>query len=131
MGGERKVVNIRIDEKPYRATKPVLKRYFGSVCAAIEPYLASIYSIATTTNLSETNGVIPSITVDIGNMNIRRHMRPRRKFLVETENLDVSCHYCEKLSVDKFEYVPCNETYDLCSFHADYLLKSGDWKVTS
>ena len=83
--GERKVVNIRIDEKLYKAVKPILKRYFGSVCGAIEPYLASIYSIATTNNWSNEGGVIPSITVDIGNLNIQRHMKARRKFVVEEE----------------------------------------------
>jgi len=88
-GGERKVVNIRIDEKLYKATKPFLKRYFGSVCGAIEPYLASIYSIATTNKLNGENGVIPSITVDINNINIRRHLKARRKFVVDEEDSDV------------------------------------------
>ena len=40
--GRRITVGIRIDENLYKAVKPVLIRYFGSVCAAIEPYLATI-----------------------------------------------------------------------------------------
>jgi len=102
-GGERKVVNIRIDEKLYKATKPILKRYFGSVCGAIEPYLASIYSIATTTKLDGENGVIPSITVDIGNMNIRRHLKPRRKMVIDESDVEVTvtCGHvdCQKVAV--------------------------------
>ena len=99
-GGERKVVCIRIDETLYKACKPVLKQYFGSVCAAIEPYLASIYSIATTTNFSEKSGVIPSITVDIGNLNVRRALKVRRKMVIEEEVTEV-------LSVEASKFLEC------------------------
>lgn len=119
-GGERKVVNIRIDEKLYKATKPILKRYFGSVCGAIEPYLASIYSIATNTKLDGENGVIPSITVDINNINIRRHLKARRKFVVE-EDFEASlvCEYvdCSEVAVGSGFWKNKKEPILLCAEH--------------
>ena len=130
--GNRKVVCIRLDEKLYKATKPLLKRYFGSVCAAIEPYLATIYSIATTTNLSPESGVIPRITVDVGNVNIRRHLKVRRKMVVEEEvSSFVQCAYCEDEAVTAVSWKGEGE-WPLCAFHLETLTaKDKRWKVTS
>lgn len=135
-GGERKVVNIRIDSNLYKATKPLLIRYFGSVCAAIEPYLASIYSVTTTNNFSEKNGVIPSITVDIGNLNITRHMKPRRKMVVDVNGdnngFDFGKCYvdgCGHVAVGKAVYVSTGMDYFVCQFHLDNYRKDSKWTV--
>jgi len=140
-GGERKVVNIRIDAKLYEAVKPVLKRYFGSVCGAIEPYLATIYSMATTNRLSGDSGVIPSITVDINELTIRRHLKVRRRFVLNEEEIPANIHgypklekcfdaFCGKLARGFLEYIPTGETWAVCEFHAEKLLReqSDKWR---
>jgi len=121
-GGSRDVASIRLDAKLYKATKPLLIQYFGSVCGAIEPYLASIHSIVTTKKFSEKGGVIPSITVDIGNMNITRHMKPRRKLTVDNVGNYVTsfpCYAdgCGREAVAMATYLSTGSPWKVCGIH--------------
>jgi len=68
----RVVIGVRVDEELYSAFKPVAKRYFGSVCRAIEAYMASVLAVA-------NEGVNFGETVRIENLHVERNLRPRRK----------------------------------------------------
>lgn len=99
-GGRRVVVGVRVDEKLYKAFKPVAMLFFGSVCRPIEAFMASVIS-------AQKVGVNPKMTMEIGKLVIERNIRSRRKLLVEetevTEKVmvTVTCGHvdCEKVAV--------------------------------
>lgn len=75
--GVRGVVSIRMNKALYSRFKPVARRYFGSVCRAVESYMAGVLTIA-------NSGVNFGNTVKIeGGLHIERNIRPRRKLVVE------------------------------------------------
>ena len=125
--GARKVWSVRVDETLLKQAKPVLKAKFGSECRGVETWLAGLVA---TTKGEQLDGVYPSNTVEIGELNIIRALRPRRK--VEVDNgdsgLEERCRFCAKPAVDKFQYSPSEKVYDLCSFHAELMLSSGNWR---
>jgi len=92
-GGERKVTGIRIDNKLYKAFKPVARRVFGSVCRPVEALMATILAM-------QQNEVNFGNTIHIDKQFIVRNIRPRRK--MDWEAADVGfevtgvCGYCEK-----------------------------------
>ena len=119
-GNKRIVVGIRIDEKLYKAFKPVAKRVFGSTCRAIEAYMVSILA----TQKADVN--ICS-TVKIEKIVIERNLRARRALVVEKPN---ECGYanCHNIAVGSGIYRGDRE-FQLCEKHLAEAKVSSDWKV--
>ena len=72
-GGERGKVTIHMDKDLYKAFKPFAKRYFGSVCCAIEGYMAGILGAI------ENSEVYLGNSVAINDFHVHRNLRERRR----------------------------------------------------
>ena len=72
-GGTRKVIGIRCDENLYNAFKPVAKARFGSVCCAMEGFMAGILGALENSEVNFSN------TVNINDLHVHRNLRARRR----------------------------------------------------
>lgn len=131
-GGRRKVVGIRIDEKLYKAVKPILLGVFGSVCRPVESLFATIYSCYNNKNLEVDGGVNPSLTIKIENMNIQRNLRSRRRLIVEeetevTETKTITCSWCHKPAVAVVKNEATGESHYACEFHKGLVETQPSW----
>lgn len=135
-GNRRIVFGVRVDEKLAEAFTSVAKAKFGSTCIAIEAFMAAVVS----SNIaSDTRGVNPSITIDIGTIKIERNLRERRKLTKDdvvgeeveaTEDL-TKCVYCGKEASDRAVYLQSGKTFAVCCEHlVSVVYQNRDkWKV--
>jgi len=129
--GIRLPTSIRINSELYKEFKPVSKVLFGSICRAIESFMAAVV-------IAERNNVHFSNTqhnVRIGELHIERPVRPRRYlpeqdfeiFKQELSNSLQKCYCCNKIS----EWI-CATTYSvnpnkfLCSYHMERYSRRGE-----
>jgi len=95
--GERGLHTIRLDNKLYKAFKPVAIANYGSICRPLEAFMASVIASHPTPNELRVH---PSNTVEIGKLVIERNVRPRRKLVEEVSDVP-TCDYanCEKEAI--------------------------------
>jgi hypothetical protein len=105
----REVFSVRVDKGLKTAFTRVARLKFGSTCKAIEAYMAAV--VGAFSNLEEV-GVNPSITVQIGNMNIernlakeRRHIHTKKTVVEETTETEVKETTYKTDLVKKFSMV--------------------------
>ena len=79
--GPRKNVGIKIDVGLYKAFKPIAQARFGSVCCAVEGFMAGIVGAVHNSRVSMGN----SISID-GGMHVHRFgLKERRKYVVDRD----------------------------------------------
>jgi len=115
--GKRKVWGVRVDENLLKKAKPILRAKFGSDCRGVEAWLAGL--VATTAG-SYKVGVNPSNTVEIGELNIVRAIRPRRKMVIDPEDVKVTvtCGFanCDEVAIGSGVWRK-KQTVPLCTPH--------------
>ncbi|MCW4049369.1 MAG: hypothetical protein NWE89_06480 [Candidatus Bathyarchaeota archaeon] len=70
---KRKSISIKIDPVLYAEFIPIAQKLFGSVCCAVEAYMASIIGVGTKSKVHLGN------TVVINDLHIHRNLRERRR----------------------------------------------------
>jgi len=79
--GPRKNVGIKIDVGLYKAFKPIAQARFGSVCCAVEGFMAGIVGAVHNSKVSMGN----TVTID-GGMHVHRTgLKERRKYVVDVD----------------------------------------------
>ena len=105
----REVFSVRVDKGLAKAFTRVARLKFGSTCKAIEAYMAAVVGAF---NKLEEVGVNPSITVQIGHINIernlvkeRRHIHTKKTAVEETTEREVEETTCRTDLAHKFTMV--------------------------
>lgn len=103
-GGERLPTSVRVNSKLYLEFKPVAKACYGSVCRAVESFMAALV-VAAEEKVYFSNTTKP---VNIGRIVIERQQRPHRALEIREKIGLASEVFCQlKQRVYAPENLPC------------------------
>lgn len=117
--GVRKPVCVRIDSGLYLAFKPVAKGIYGSVCNAIETYMAALILTANNpASICNTKGA----SINIENIVIERNLRERRKLelkddTIGNKNTICTVEGCKAEATGTAIWLDREEQHNLCKAH--------------
>lgn len=131
VSGTRGLMGARVDLGLYRRFKRVAKAVNGSVCSALEIYMATLIVAAE----NDVTFCYTGKPLNIEKIVIERNLRSRRRLEIRGDgdggDGGGKCYadLCGKLAVGKAEYLPTGDIYGCCRLHLENAKVNSKWRV--
>jgi len=127
VSGTRGLMGARVDLGLYRRFKTVAKAVNGSVCSALEIYMATLISAAE----NDVTFCYTGKPLNIEKIVIERNLRPRRRLEFRGDCELARCYVegCGCVVAGSATYLPTGVLYHCCKSHLDRYAKDPRWRV--